>query len=150
MGCLILSRKATLPQLENSSMIHASRVTKPSRSGLAPRPTQQFCEASVTITPCSTASSALLPAPSTFQAPMFASSPASQVDITMGLPFIGSFVATILPDITATDPTSDDVMNFLRLIIVYLYAIEIKTLQSPLTSSCQNVLKAIEMNGNKK
>ena len=84
MGCLILSRKATLPQLKCSSIIDASRVTKPSRSGLAPSPTQQFWEDSVTITPASTASRALPPLPSIFQAPLFASIPASQVETTRG------------------------------------------------------------------
>src|SRR5688572_1594489 len=136
-GCLIRSRKATLPQLKNSSIIHASKVTNPSRSGLAPRPTQQFCDASVTITPCSTASRARPPTPRTFQAALLASRPASQVDITMALPLTGiidSSPPTTLPDSTAADPNTDEVMNFLRLIIVYLYAIEIKALQSPWTS----------------
>src|SRR6478736_6680569 len=41
-GCLILSRNATLPQLNLSSIILASSVTKPSLSGFALNPTQQF------------------------------------------------------------------------------------------------------------
>jgi hypothetical protein len=56
----------------------------------------------------------------------------------MALPLTGiidSSPATILPVNTAADPITDEVMNFLRLIIVYLYAIEIKALPSPLTSS---------------
>ena len=47
MGCLMRSSAATLPQLNWWSMMQASSVTMPSRSGLAPRPTQQFCDASV-------------------------------------------------------------------------------------------------------
>ena len=84
MGCLIRSRKATLPQLAFSSMMQASRVTNPSRSGFAPNPTQQFSSDSVTITPFSTASSARPPERKIFQAAAFAAIPASQVDITRG------------------------------------------------------------------
>ena len=35
-GCLIFSKQATEPILENSSMIHESSVTRPSRSGRPP------------------------------------------------------------------------------------------------------------------
>src|SRR4030095_544843 len=86
MGCFILSKKATLPQLNLSSIMLASSVTNPSRSGLAPRPTQQFCEFSVTITPFSTASIAFPFLLKTSQAALLAASPASQVEITTGFP----------------------------------------------------------------
>lgn len=65
-------------------MMQASRVTIPSRSGLPPRPTQQFWLASVTITPFSTASRAVPARLNTSQAPLLASTPASQVEITTG------------------------------------------------------------------
>src|SRR5687768_18657 len=103
--------------------MQASNVTKPSRSGLAPKPTQQFCEASVTITPCSTASRALPPAPNIFHAALLASSPASQVEMTIAFPFIelvSSLASAILAVNIAAELNTDDAMNFLRFIIVYL------------------------------
>src|SRR5574343_1123862 len=91
-GCLILSRQATLPQLAFSSIIDASSVTNPSLSGLAPKPTQQFISFSVTITPCSTASSARPLFFKTFHAALLARIPASQVDKTIGflLAYLGA------------------------------------------------------------
>src|SRR5450432_159523 len=121
-GCFILSKKATLPQLKFSSMMQASSVTKPSLSGLAPNPTQQLCSASVTITPASTASSALPPLPNISHAPLLAFNPASQVEITMGLPVITGYVvscATIfLPYNTVIELNKDDCKNFLLLAII--------------------------------
>src|ERR1700755_471119 len=67
-------------------MILASRVTNPSRSGLAPSPTQQLMEDSVTLTPASTASRAEPFRLNTSQAPLLAASPVSQVEITIGCP----------------------------------------------------------------
>src|ERR1700760_4788070 len=67
-------------------MILASRVTNPSRSGLAPSPTQQLMEDSVTLTPASTASRAEPFRLSTSQAPLLAASPVSQVEMTTGCP----------------------------------------------------------------
>src|SRR5450432_733742 len=121
-GCFILSRNATLPQLKCGSIIHASSVTKPSLSGLAPRPTQQLCSASVTITPASTASNALPPLPKIFQAPLLAFSPASQVEITIGMPVMTRCVADcakiFLPHKTAIEPKTDDCKNFFLLVII--------------------------------
>src|SRR5262249_8870873 len=114
------SRKATLPQLENSSMMLASSVTKPSRSGLAFKPTQQFCDASVTITPCSTASSALPPLLNTSHAALLASRPASQVEITTGPALVP--VNPPARDFFDSKPTNEvnaeTCKNFLRSIIV--------------------------------
>src|SRR6201994_3894685 len=67
-------------------MILASRVTNPSRSGLAPSPTQQLMEDSVTLTPASTASRAEPFRLSTSQAPLLAANPVSQVEMTTGCP----------------------------------------------------------------
>src|SRR5580692_4478924 len=85
-------------------MIQASSVTWPSRSGLAPRPTQQLTEDSVTLTPASTASRAEPLRPSTSQAPLFAARPVSQVEMTTGPPGAGpgeaptgSLAGTFLP-----------------------------------------------------
>src|ERR1700679_456443 len=83
-------------------MILASSVTKPSRSGLAPNPTQQLREDSVTFTPASTASNALPLLPSTSQAPLLAARPASQVEMTTGLPVTLSANAGAAPAGPAT------------------------------------------------
>src|SRR5450432_20326 len=124
-GCLILSKKATLPQLKCSSMMQASRVTKPSRSGLAPNPTQQLCSASVTITPASTASSALPPLPSISQAPLLALRPASQVEITIGIPFTTVYFSccakVLFANNTASELNKDDCKNILLLAIIQLF-----------------------------
>src|SRR5436190_23459528 len=130
-GCLIRSRKATLPQLKNSSIMQASSVTYPSRSGLAPSPTQQFWEASVTITPASTASNALPPDPSIFQAPLFASIPGSQVETTMGFAVKSrGFPAANKPfSNNAVDQRADRAINFRRLSIVIAFSTEIRDKQ---------------------
>src|SRR5262245_54458901 len=87
MGWTICSRHRTAPQLAFSSMMHASRVTRPSRSGAPPRPTVVFLgSASGTLTPCSTASNALPFAVKTFHASTLASLPKFQVEITIGPP----------------------------------------------------------------
>src|SRR6187431_2735348 len=85
------SRKQTLPQLPFSSMMHASSVTCPSRSGVPPNPTLELLRsASVFMTPFSTASMALPPAERTFHASAFAASPWYHVEMTTGLtPFPG-------------------------------------------------------------
>src|ERR1700761_4559866 len=106
----------------------ASSVTCPSRSGLAPKPTQQLIDDSVTRTPASTASSALPFLPNTSQAPLFAATPVSQVESTTGFP------TTLAPACTSSttaasaflfiktpsDPRNDDCKNFLRLDMFYL------------------------------
>src|SRR5258708_5707611 len=101
-------------------MILASSVTKPSRSGLAPNPTQQLGEDSVTFTPASTASSALPLLPRTSQAPLLAATPASQVDMTTGLPVTVTgpakaaavlFFANSKP----SEPKNEEARNFRRL-----------------------------------
>src|SRR5258705_9853122 len=121
-GCFILSKKATLPQLNLSSIMQASRVTKPSRSGLALRPTQQFWESSVTITPFSTASIAFPFLLKISQAALLAASPASQVEITTGLPVIVPCVwvaIILLPNKVEKEVNAEARINFLLLIIVY-------------------------------
>src|SRR4030095_6497238 len=123
MGCLIRSRNATLPQLKDSSIMDASSVTNPSRSGLAPRPTQQLIEDSVTLTPSSTASHALPPLLRIFHSALLASKPVLQVEITIGLPFTRTFLnpiaeATILLFTrTATLLNKDDCRNFLLVVM---------------------------------
>src|SRR3989338_5780917 len=91
-GCFMPSKQATDPQRERSSIMHASRVTCPSRSGRPPKPTLRLLMSdSVTRTPCSAASKALPPSESTFQAASFAATPCSQVEITIG-PFVAGGV----------------------------------------------------------
>jgi hypothetical protein len=63
----------------------ASKVTIPSLSGLAPKPTQQLISDSITITPFSTASIALPFVLRISHAAILALNPASQVEITTGL-----------------------------------------------------------------
>src|ERR1700761_9419341 len=93
-------------------MIEASKVTIPSRSGFAPKPTQQLIEDSVTITPASTASSADPFALSTSHAPLFASRPVSHVEMTTGRPatVTGLVPAAIarLPVIIPSEPNKED------------------------------------------
>src|SRR5690606_426263 len=104
-------------------MMQASSVTNPSRSGLALSPTQQFCEASVIFTPASTASQARPEEDKTSQAPLFAAGPASQVEMTMGLPFTHRFAAEAFredPKVAPAAPAAVSVMNFLRVSIVYV------------------------------
>jgi len=55
-------------------------------SSVDQRPTQQFCESSVTITPFSTASIAFPFLLNTSQAALLAATPASQVEMTTGFP----------------------------------------------------------------
>ena len=84
-GCAIPSINATAPHLDFSSMMQASRVTCPSRSGLPPIPTLLLAKsASVTRTPCSTASTALPPLLSISHAARLASKPCTHVDKTIG------------------------------------------------------------------
>src|SRR5690606_8782010 len=86
-GCKICCRKQTEPALPVSSITHASRVTRPSLSGSPPRPTELLLgSASVTLTPCSTASIALPLDDRIFQASSLAFIPKSQVDKTTGPP----------------------------------------------------------------
>jgi hypothetical protein len=64
-------------------------------------------------------------------APLLAASPVSQVEITTGLPVTvpgKPCPAASLPASKAAEVAAVPAMNFLRLIIVYLYVIEIKTL----------------------
>src|SRR6185437_11039665 len=103
-------------------MMLASRVTCPSRSGLAPKPTQQLIDDSVIFTPASTASSALPPRPSTSQAPLLASLPVSQVEMTTGFPVTiqlsewrAAATAAVLPSNSPSELINEDCKNFRRL-----------------------------------
>src|ERR1700722_17020725 len=115
-------------------MILASSVTKPSRSGLAPKPTHHFREAPVTFPPAPPASSALPLLPRTSHAPLLAARPASQVDMTTGLPVTRSAIAGAAPAGPVTgfcpalaaacvlfasskpiEPKNEDAKNFRRL-----------------------------------
>src|SRR4029079_5105027 len=100
-----------------------------SRSGLAPRPTQQPCSDSVTITPASTASNARPPFLRISQAPLFAFRPESQVDITIGLPLTVSYPSSahkFFPKNPVIEVNAEVVMNFLLLTIVLCLSSEIK------------------------
>ncbi|MNY10564.1 hypothetical protein D3C86_1435490 [compost metagenome] len=86
-GCAIPSRQPTEPQFDSQSMIHASKVTCPSRSGIPPIPTLLFVTSlSVCLAPASTASSEVPPDSSFFQPARFASCPWLQVEIIFGSP----------------------------------------------------------------
>src|SRR5579871_1500682 len=111
-------------------MMLASRVTNPSRSGLAPNPTQQLMEDSVTLTPASTASSADPLLPNTAHAPLLASIPVSQVEMTTGCPVTlnkeeASVEATIAPAFLANksprDPSIEECKNLRRSAITNEY-----------------------------
>src|SRR4051812_3987901 len=118
MGCLMCSRKATEPHPAYSSIMQASSVTCPSRSGKPPRPTLRFFKSSSEfITPFSTASNALPPAERIFHASAFAGTPCFHVEITMG--FVTSPVENLfLPNDLLTDKNAaliaDHFKKFLR------------------------------------
>ena len=85
MGCSKSSKNATAPHFESWSIIQASRVTCPSRSGLPPKPTERLVKSlSVTATPFCTASKALPPDERIDHAPAFASIPWFHVLRTRG------------------------------------------------------------------
>src|SRR6266850_4827362 len=80
------SMQATDPQLENSSIMQASSVTRPSRSGRPPSPTEvSLGSPSGTCTLASTASSALPPVAKIFHASALAPTPKFHVEMTRGL-----------------------------------------------------------------
>src|SRR5258708_33776801 len=114
------SRQANDPQLENSSIIHASSVTRPSRSGKPPSPTEvSFGSPSGTWTPASTASSARPFLDKIFQASAFAPTPKFQVEITIGLVTAFSRANNFCTDASDAS-TVDDWMNFLRDVLISL------------------------------
>src|SRR6202012_5985121 len=108
-GCAIYSIAATEPQLPCSSIIQASRVTCPSRSGYPARPTVWFfISASGILTPASTASKARPPVDNVFQASLLASTPKFQVEITIGKPgdlsvTLSTVFASALREIAASE-----------------------------------------------
>ena len=121
-GCLMRSSAATLPQLNWWSMMQASSVTVPSRSGLPPRPTQQFWEASVTRTPASTASRAAPLRLRICQAAWLAATPSFQVEMArgrLGAPGRGGRAAVAATGRAASraSPAAEEVRNFRRLVI---------------------------------
>src|SRR5882762_2351049 len=114
------SRNATAPQLANSSMMQASNVTRPSRSGRPPSPTEFiFGSPSGMWTPASTASSALPPPPTIFHASALAPTPKFQVDTTRGL-FTGFGSVSALVKGTKDARAAPDWRNFLRDVFIYL------------------------------
>src|SRR5688572_2188269 len=111
-------RYITDPQLLFSSIMHASSVTNPSRSGNPPSPTEvSFGLPSGTRAPASTASNALPPFESIFQASALASTPKSQVEITIGL--LACILPAIATEVTgnAAAPKADNFRNSLRVLI---------------------------------
>jgi len=108
-------------------MIDASRVTKPSRSGFAPKPTQQLIVDSVTFTPASTASRADPFRLSTSQAPLFAAIPVSHVEMTTGCPVTAAALAGAatarLPVSNPNEPNKEDCKNHRLFTIIYHFFI---------------------------
>src|SRR5260370_25468646 len=113
------SMQATDPQLENSSIMQASSVTRPQRSGKQPRLTEvSLGSPSGTCTPASTASSALPFFDRIFHASAFAPTPKFQVEITMG--FVTFSFANSFCTEASEASTVDDWMNFLRDVFMWL------------------------------
>jgi hypothetical protein len=105
--------------------MQASRVTRPSRSGNPPYPTEELVgSASGTWTPFSTASSALPLFFNISQAAAFAAIPKSQVEITMGEFRTGLSLTKFEKDLfTATidAPVSEVAARNLRRLIINKY-----------------------------
>src|SRR5260221_13857323 len=117
---MMCSRNATAPQLANSSMMQASSVTRPSRSGSPPSPTEViFGSPSGIWTPASTASSALPPLPNIFHASAFAPTPKFHVETTRGL-FTGLGSASAFVKGAKDARAAPDWRNFLRDVFICL------------------------------